>query len=681
MRSIPVVFFFAISLLATATAAIPRAPSLKPNAHFVSNVISKTDFQDLSAALDAADSGKWSTVRTLRKRISDTDARNLLLWELTTSSGANPTFSELNLALETLQDWPDTNRLRREAEALLHSSGLSFTDKKDWLKRYPPLTGEGKLEWAQILRQDGSPREADALIRQVWRNNSLSLGTTVRLLQQYEHLLTRVDHTERVDMLLWTGQRTDARRLRPRLSSADRKVVDARLALMERRRGVDTTINAVPSSLQDHPGLLYERAKWRRQRTGDREGAIELLLKIEAGNAHPAGRTRIWRERSIMLRTLIKEKRWDEAYAISADHHMTSGVSFAEAAFFAGWIALRKQGDAAKALAHFETLSQGVSTPISLSRGHYWHGEALLALKRDEEATTAFQQAVKHDFTFYGQLAAEKLSAMNKAPATLSYIALQPPTETETLAFNARPVVRAARLMAETGRLRQFEKFSFHIDDELTSPQDHQLLYDVAMSYLQPRSGVRGGKSGLAKGLLAPDAAFPIITLPNSPSSGAAEPALVLALSRQESELTPTAVSHANARGMMQLLPSTARSTARMVGQPYRTSWLTDDPEYNLTLGRGFLDSLVKRFNGSYIMALAAYNAGPSRPEQWVEDYGDPRTGEIDPIDWIESIPFSETRNYVQRILENTQVYRQRLAGQPTRIQLTRDLRRGELRR
>ena len=360
---------------------------------------------------------------------------------------------------------------------------------------------------------------------------------------------------------------------------------------------------------------------------------------------------------------------------------MNEGEAFAEAEFYAGWVALRYLNDAATAYKHFDNLAANVGTPISLGRGHYWRGRALAALGRKDEAMDAYAESSRQIFTFYGQLAAEELEKGGKGNAILSFDDIPAPTNDEMAAFLAKPVIRAARLLAETGRLRDFERFSYHIDDQLETPQQHQILFDLAMSYLEPRAGVRNGKAGLSNGIVTPNAAYPVITLPRSGRSGAAEEALVIALSRQESELEPTAVSHANARGMMQLLPATGRQTARTIGEPYRTSWLTDDPTYNLTLGRSFLDGLVDRFDGSYIMALAAYNAGPSRPVQWIEDYGDPRTGEIDPIDWIESIPFSETRNYVQRIMENLQVYRHRLTGEPTEIRLSADIRRGSLRR
>jgi soluble lytic murein transglycosylase len=259
----------------------------------------------------------------------------------------------------------------------------------------------------------------------------------------------------------------------------------------------------------------------------------------------------------------------------------------------------------------------------------------------------------------------------------LSFASLPAPTEAERAAFAQRLDVRAAILLADSGRLDDFERFSNAIDDRLDTALEHQMLFDIGQTYLETRAAVRGAKAGLGRGLVAPEAVFPVIKLPATTRNGSAEEAMVLALSRQESELYPRAVSSADARGMMQIIPRYAEAEARKVGIPYRSSWLTDDPTYNLRLGRGFLDDVVNEFGGSYILAAAAYNAGPTRVRQWIEQFGDPRTRAVDPVTWIETIPFEETRNYVQRVLENTQVYRHRLTGEPVRINLSRDLARG----
>ncbi len=657
--------------------AAPAAPSMKPEKALHSNVVAQDDFKLLIDALEAADAGQWSTTRQIRNRLKDNDARRILLWRMATNAAARSEFAELDEALNDLSDWPKRDIIQKQAEYAIDESSLSHSAKLRWFERNPPITGQGKLQLALSLDATNQKDNLTDLVVDIWRNHSLARSSESLLLSEFGKRLSSSDHSARADMLLWTGQRSSASKLKRYLSRADTALMNARVALMEGRRGVDNIIADVPSSHASDPGLLYERAKWRRKRTRNFEGSLELLKIIDASQAPPAGRRKIWDERSIALRTLIRDDRWEEAYALTAPHHLESGVDFAEAEFFAGWIALRYLNKKEAALSHFTSLADNVGSPISLSRGLFWKGEALNSLDRSEEAAQAYQAAAEHSFTYYGQLAAERLQNLNGVTATLVFATPTDPSPEESAQFHDKSVVRAAKLLAETGRLSSFERFSFHIDDLLTTVQEHQMLSDLAIFYLKPRAGIRGGKAGLAKGVVAPAAAFPIVAIPDSPDSGIAEPALILALSRQESELTPNAISHANAHGMMQLLPATGRNTARKTGLPYRTSWLTDDPEYNFRLGRGYLDELIERFNGSYVLALSAYNAGPSRAYRWVEEYGDPRTGEIDPIDFVESIPFSETRNYVQRILENTQVYRHRLTGDPTNIRLVEDLHRG----
>ena len=316
-------------------------------------------------------------------------------------------------------------------------------------------------------------------------------------------------------------------------------------------------------------------------------------------------------------------------------------------------------------------LENGVSTPISLARAAYWKGRTLDVLDKREEALAAYEDAAKHKFTYYGQLASERLNDRG-----LNLGAEMEPSEAERANFEANRLVKALRLLGETGNTRLFRKFAYHLDDQLASPAEYTMLAELAEEYQITDIGVRGAKAGLAKGIISPQAAYPIVDYPLSRQPRVERP-LMLALSRQESEMNPRAISGAGARGLMQFMPATARHEARLRGLPYRKSWLTDDPGYNMTLGGAHLDNLLDQFNGSYIMTAAAYNAGGRRPKAWVQDYGDPRRGEIDPVDWVEFIPFSETRNYVQRVLENIQVYRYRVTGQETDIRLKEDLDRG----
>ncbi|MBU3921631.1 MAG: lytic transglycosylase domain-containing protein, partial [Alphaproteobacteria bacterium] len=502
-----------------------------------------------------------------------------------------------------------------------------------------------------------------------WRSNTLEPDVQRIVLARYGQSLSQDDHRARVDFLLWTGQASAAEALKPQLTAEYRKLTDARIALAKRAKTVDSLVKAVPDHLQSHPGLLYERAKWRRVKKV--EGVSDLLRQIDGKDVPAAGRSRLWDERAIAVREELKLRNYSRAYQLTAPHGMSAGADFAEAEWLAGWIALRLNGDATRSVGHFETMTAGVSSPVSLARGYYWTGRARDALGQSDPALAAYAAAATHKYTYYGQLASERLG-----DKTVSLGAPALPSTEDIARFNARPIVQAMRVLGEAGEMTSFKEFAFYLDDELDAPVEYEMLSVLVNEYATPDVGVRTGKAGLQRGVVAPGAAYPVLN-PAVSRKPDTERAFVLAITRQESEFNPKAVSQVGARGLMQIMPATAKGEARLRGLPYQQSWLTEDPGYNFTLGGLHLDTLIKQFGGSYIMTAAAYNAGPSRPGQWVRDYGDPRTGQIDPIDWVEFIPFSETRNYVQRVMENIQVYRHRLSGQPEEIRLTEDLKRG----
>ncbi len=661
------------TLPAAAEARTPSAPSLKPERPYASSVVSTQDAGILDQAMRAAERGDWSEAERLQRAARSPIVRELITWRRASSGPPGMGFDEISSALKRLEHWPSTYRMRSRAEEIIELGALNARQRIDWLEQSGPVSGEGHVALARAYSAVGEPEKAMQAIRTAWHSYTLDRSTTDEVLVRYGNVLSQFDHQRRADFLLWTGQRSAAQRLKPRLNDGWRRLVDARVALAVRARGVDDAVRAVPGDLQEDAGLLYERAKWRRRR-GWQDQATPLLVGIDGAGIPKAGRHRLWDERHIAMRSALKDRDFVSAYALSAPHGLDSGVDFAQAEWAAGWIALRHRNDPARAAEHFRRLGKGVGTPISQSRADYWLGRAGDALSDRALAEAAYQAAAKYQYTFYGQLAAQEIDQ-----AIIAFETPGEPTQAEIDAFEARDLVKALRLLAEAGEAGLFRKFAYHLDDQLESPADFTLLKKLADSYQYHDIGVRGAKAGLAKGIVSPDAAYPLVDYPllREPN---VERSLMLALSRQESEMNPRAISHANARGLMQFIPSTARREARLRGLPYRTSWLTDDPGYNMTLGGAHLDTLLGQFNGSYIMAAAAYNAGASRPRRWVEEYGDPRKGEIDPIDWIEFIPFSETRNYVQRVLENTQVYRHRLSGEAERIRLKEDLERGRMR-
>jgi soluble lytic murein transglycosylase len=664
----------ALGVSGTAWAANPTAPSLKPAEVRQSTWMEQGQFNLLNRALDAADEGRWSEVRSAIGRLNDPGSQALLRWRMA-SDASGMGFTELSKALEEFKGWPDYDQIQAQAEALITRSSLTADERIDWLKKSGPRTGDGVLSLADSYHSAGKTDEMLAVVKQAWRTRPMSSDAAQDMLKIYGGDLSSEDHWARADMFLWRSEINNAKALSSKLSAGRKKLLDARIGFMQNAKKVDAMLAAVPAEYMDDPGLTFDRARWNERRGRD-SAELDLLLKISGLTAPEVGREAIWDEKQSAMRGLIRDRDYRTAYQLAANHGLLPGEAFRDAEWTAGWIALQKLNDPALGEKHFRVFAAGVQTPISISRAQYWLGEALTKQQKIPEAQEAYLAASKYPYVFYGQLAAEKVKQEHPEALKINFDGHPPPSDEDRAAFAKRNDVRAAILLAETGRLASFERFSYAIDDLLTTAVEHQMLFDIAAGYLEMRAAVRGAKAGLGRGLVAPDAVFPLLDLPSSPRTGSAEPALVLALSRQESEFNPRAISGADARGLMQMVPRYAQAEAKMVGLSFRSSWLTDDPSYNLKLGRGFLDDVVDDFNGSYILAAAAYNAGPSRARQWIRDYGDPR-GQVDPVDWIESIPFAETRNYVMRILENTQVYRYRLAGQPVDIRLSEDLRRG----
>ncbi len=378
-----------------------------------------------------------------------------------------------------------------------------------------------------------------------------------------------------------------------------------------------------------------------------------------------------WFNRHVLIRRALEEKRYQDAYRLAADHHSEAGADFADARFLAGWLALRYLKDPETATRHFTKLKGGVSYPISTARAHYWLGRAAEAAGKKAEARLHYAQGATLQTTFYGQLSAEKLS--NRPMLELPEPSRSSQTEIDKLL--EKEVVQAIVLLKELKQPKTLKVFIYDLANNLNHKWEYKALADLMMDMDEVHYSVRLAKKASLKHIFIVDQAYPLQAAPRKNDKLImAEPAIVLGLSRQESEFDGRAVSHAGALGIMQIMPGTAKVIARRHKQPYDRARLLSDPNYSFVLGGVHLNDLVKKFGGSYIMTAAAYNAGENRVREWIRTFGDPRSARVDTIDWIEQVPFSETRNYIQRVLENTQIYRNRLAGKPTPLMLSVDL-------
>jgi soluble lytic murein transglycosylase len=413
----------------------------------------------------------------------------------------------------------------------------------------------------------------------------------------------------------------------------------------------------VPQELATDPGLIFERARWR-QRKGRYDGVLELLDPPLPDAPRPE---LWWPQRHWAARQALLNGDISAAYRIASGHGLAAGIAFAEAEWLAGWIALRFLDQPEQAFAHFARLHDSVNTPISRARAAFWAGEAAVAMEaRDRTgqwsiaAALWYADAAEFNTTFYGQLASRQLGQ----PITIATEATPLPGAEAQAAFAARDLVQAIRLLGEVGETATQEIFLTRLSTISDTESDYFLTAELALEQRRPDLAVKAAKAAAADGFLLLDHLYPFPALPEGETP---EPALVLAVVRQESAFYTDAISGAGAQGLMQILPKTAKGLARDMKLRFSRSRLRADPAYNMKLGRAYLSDLTKRYGGSYILALAAYNAGPSRANGWIRAFGDPRDPAVDPIDWIESIPFDETRNYVQRILEGLVIYRRQL--------------------
>ncbi|WP_306015668.1 lytic transglycosylase domain-containing protein [Oceanicaulis sp. MMSF_3324] len=658
----------ALALPLSAADAQTPSPRLKPAVPNHSLVLNDADFTAFRHGMRDADDDDWAAVRQAIMTLENPVADHILLWRVAVSDARAP-FSDLDRAIDELEGWPRHASIRREAEWKIEDSGLSPALIVAWFEDREPVTGEGRIALGEALIELGRADEGAEQIRTAWRTQTMRLSNQNEVLREHGNILSDEDHAARVDFLLWAGQRTSASRLLPQLSAGQRRVAEARIRLASRSSGVDSAVAAVPDSLTNTPGLVYERARWRRQRGLDT--SLELLLELPDSYTNSSALESMWTERKLMILDLIRDQDFETAYELAAANGMESGVDFADAEFLAGWLALTKLDQPGVAFDHFDRLEDGVTTPVSTSRALYWQGRAAEAAGELEIASERFEAAAGYPTAYYGQLA---ILALGPDAAQLDLPPDPQPSEEARAAFNARPEIQALRLLAEVNADYLFRVFMYHFDDEMQTPEEQAMLTDIALEYLQIRQAVRAAKAGRLQGMILAERAYPMIDLPES-APVSPEAALTYSVIRQETEFDPQAISGAGARGLMQMMPATARQTARQLDLPYSFHWLTDDPNYNLTLGMAHLQEVVTDYEGSLVMALAAYNAGGHRVRRWVRNYGDPRTDDIDPIDWVESIPFSETRNYVQRIIENLQVYRARLNdGLTTPLNITEDM-------
>lgn len=632
-----------------------------------------SDRERIAAVIAALRKKDFSGARAAGASISDPTAKTLGDWLYYQAEDPLVSPTAADQFLDANKNWPSLGRIQAHAEkrmplAMPASQVLAFFKTRD------PVTGEGRLQLARALYENGERAAADLQIREAWRSSNFQLSEEQRILSVYGSVLTIEDHIARADRLLWAREPVSARRVFSRLPERERRMGEARAALLSGAPNGPTLFDSLATPERTDPGVMHAAIRYFRRHESEPR-AVEIARQLPADPAKLRNPARIWEERQLLMRWALTERRYADAYAMAAGSGLEGGTEFSEAEFNAGWIALRFLNAPERAETHFTALAGAVTAPISRSRGFYWLGRAAAAKGDAALAERRFRQAAAFPFTYYGQLAAERLGP--DASAGVVFPAPVQATAEDKARFAARPAAAALKLLANLPDAdSEFLTFSYYLDDYLETAGEYLELKRIAEGRGAMHAVVRAGKVAVGRGVMVPEVSYPLISVPDR-AAGFAPKEMILGLTRQESEFNPKAFSSAGARGLMQLLPTTAQITARKEGLPYDRAALLTDPEQNMVLGAAHLSHLLANFNGSYIMTFAAYNAGPNRVTEWIARYGDPRWPSVDPVDWVEQIPFQETRNYVQRVLENTQVYRGRLSAKPIPGRLAFDLERG----
>ncbi|MGF1544460.1 MAG: transglycosylase SLT domain-containing protein [Parvularculaceae bacterium] len=657
------------------TAAIPgdviATPRLKPPAPGP-RWISRNDLERIALVRDDIERRNFARARQTAATLEDPTARSLALWYYHYANDPDAKFDEIAAFLQTHPDWPARSRIQRHGEARMPSDTAPGV-VVDFFSTAAPQTADGIIALGAALFAVGEREAAVLHVREAWIDGRFTLRQEREFLARFGGNLTPDDHAARVDRLLWAREVTNARRVFRYLTPETRRLAEVRANLLVAASAGETAFERLSADARADSGVLLAAVRYYR-RKGEDPRAIALARQAASDPTTVRDPGRWWDERQLLMRWALKNGLFADAYAMAAGHGIEPGdTDFSEAEFNAGWIALSYLDDPKAARVHFAALTASVGTPISLSRGYYWLGRAAEAENDAEAAAVYYDKAAGYAYSFYGQLAAEKIGG---AAAAATFAPTPDATPEEKARFASRPAARALRMLTEVGDDRGFLIFSYYLDDQLESAGEYRELAELAADISAPHIAVRAGKAGVRGGLFPTDVLYPEISVPRD-ATAYAPPEMILGLSRQESEFNPRAFSRAGARGLMQLIPSTAEITARKERLPYRRAALLNDPTYNMTIGSAHLSHLLQDFNGAYPMVFAAYNAGPHRVRQWIREHGDPRDPAVDPIEWIERIPFSETRNYVQRVLENIQVYRARLTGAPLAGGLAKDLERG----
>lgn len=639
-----------VDVAATASIPTPDAPSAPGQAPTVPS----SDITQLKSGLDALAANNIAAARNARDSLPAISLdRHILAWAVALYGGDKVPSGEIADAAKMLPGWPGTIALRKNSERALYRESPPPQVVTQAFGRSQPLTPEGVIILARSQMALGNAAAARAVLVPFWRTEKLEPKDEATIIKEFGALIPAADHRYRMERMFYADRSASA--LRVAGLAGAQQLADAWNAAGKGDKNTEKLLKAVPSA-QRSAGYFFAEAEYLRKQQKFAEAAM-VVMKAPTDRDSLVDPDAWWVERRVLSRELVDQGDMKTAYKIASMHAAESPASAAEAEFHAGWYALRGLNDPATAARHFRRIAELAQGPVSLSRAYYWLGRAA-EVGGPGSAKDYFTRAASYGTTFYGQLAGERVGLR-----TLN-IAYPKPSAADRQSFDGREAVSAIKRLQEAGYDRYAETLYRDLAGQLTSPGELALLAVLAEKEGNHFMALKVGKIAAQRGIDVGALSHPLGVIPDSANISGSGKALAYAIARQESEFNVGAVSSAGARGLLQLMPGTAKQLAKKAGMSFSQARLTTDAGYNATLGSAFLGEQLDRFGGSYVLTFAGYNAGPNRAAQWIAKYGDPRGKEVDAVvDWIERIPYTETRSYVQRVMENYEVYKMRISG------------------
>ena len=626
-----------------------------------SKYYNKKDFAIAKKAILEMKQAKWPTALKTAKKAKDKSIYNFIQWRHLLTKGNKASYYEYKTFIDANEDYPRIGRIKYLAEHKLSTESISPKKIIDWYSIDEPLSGFGKMILGESFILQGNIEKGTSLIKDGWITAELSKSELRFYRKKFKKYLNADDYIKRADYLAWNNKYWDLQRLIRYLPKDYELLYTARQLLMSKSYGVDNAISKVPAKFKNDAGLNYDRLKWRRKR-GRVDSSLEILLKVKNTKDYLVRPDKWWIEREIISRSLIYKKKYELAYKISSKHALTDGPEYAAAEWMSGWIALSFLDDPLLAKDHFENFYNNVSYPISTSRGAYWLAKTYQKLGKQDLATEWFEKAAKFLTTYYGQLAFIELNPNETFELSKDIEVSKEYKEY----FYKKELVKITYLLHELNEDKYAKHILRHLANDKIDSGSEILAAELATSIDRFDFAIQIAKIASYEKRFHNTFNYPIISTPNYINGRKIpETAFILSIIRQESEFDLSANSHAGAKGLMQLMPYTAKLVAKQANLPYSKSRLTKDAEYNINLGSHYIAGLILEYDGAYPFAIAAYNAGPKRVRYWKKINKNPQKNQINYVDWIELIKFKETRNYVQRVLENYNVYRYILEQKP----------------